>query len=297
MNKTNTTLKCSSTHGKSINKAKELPQRIHEKHKGKIQLAENAVYTNANTPIEVICSVCNHHWKPTPSQLTNKKRGCPACDIERKRNYTGVRQIRGTSEEKEKAILLRSEGLSYENIAIEMGRSSATIAKWTDETFRQKCNDYALNYVRENRTHVQETQRRYYKSEHGKTISTKNGNRRRSLKWHTLDYIHLPENADADKQGFVEVDNFELIETAADREFFSFEGADEDIAKRKIQQEKLSKISGEKYSLEHLVPLSKGGVHCPENFANRSLELNIKKHNKRIKEDEELFCKRLFNIK
>ena len=76
----------------------------------------------------------------------------------------------------------------------------------------------------------------------------------------------------------------------------SFEGTEENVAIRKKQQIGLEKISGEKYSLEHLVTLSQGGLHCPENFANRSLQLNIQKNNKRLQQDEALFCKRLFDI-
>lgn len=79
------------------------------------------------------------------------------------------------------------------------------------------------------------------------------------------------------------------------QEMMSFAGAEEDVAKRKKQQIGLTKISGETYSLEHLVPLSQGGLHCPENFANRALTLNIQKGAKRLPKDDALFVKRLFN--
>lgn len=80
-------------------------------------------------------------------------------------------------------------------------------------------------------------------------------------------------------------------------EMFSFEGTEDAVKTRKKQQQVLEKISGEKYSLEHLIPLSRGGLHHPMNFANRALQLNIEKNNKRLAADDELFCKRLFDIK
>ena len=78
---------------------------------------------------------------------------------------------------------------------------------------------------------------------------------------------------------------------------FSFEGADEAVAFRKTQQDKFKKFSGIDWSLDHLVPLSRGGIHHPLNFANIPLADNSAKGNKRLQKDDALFCKRLFDIK
>ena len=75
--------------------------------------------------------------------------------------------------------------------------------------------------------------------------------------------LDIPDHPDAKPEGWVEYDLTDLITTAADREEMSFVGADEDVKKRAKQQQLLEKISGEKYSLEHLIPLSRGGTHQP----------------------------------
>ena len=121
--------------------------------------------------------------------------------------------------------------------------------------------------------------------------------KRRALEYHCFGNAYIPDHPDANPEGWVEYDLSDLITTAADREEMSFVGADEDVKKRAEQQQKLERISGEKYSLEHLIPLSRGGTHQPENFANRALTLNLQKNNKRLQADDELFAKRLFNIK
>ena len=76
----------------------------------------------------------------------------------------------------------------------------------------------------------------------------------------------------------------------------AFTGADEAVAFRKKQQEKFKKFSGIDWSLDHLVALSRGGIHHPLNFANIPLADNKAKGNKRLQKDDELFCKRLFGI-
>jgi len=79
-------------------------------------------------------------------------------------------------------------------------------------------------------------------------------------------------------------------------EMMSFEGAEAAWTQKQKQCKRLEKISGIKWSVDHLVPLSRGGIHAPENFKLVPLADNLAKHNKVISEDYALFAKRLFSI-
>ena len=122
----------------------------------------------------------------------------------------------------------------------------------------------------------------------GSMVVTASNHQRRGLEYHAIDEVLI----DGVWHSY---DCYQYIETAEDKEFWSFAGADEDVAKRKQQQIKLAAIAGEPYSLEHLVPLSRGGIHHPFNFANRALALNLQKNKSILSKDVELFCARLFN--
>lgn len=303
MNKTNTTLKCSTTHGLAIRAAAEFPEKLFKVHGDKIQLRDSAVYDGCMKPIDVACNVCQHEWSPIPSSLLQEK-GCPEC-AKQKNNIgrTGLevvgkqRQRRSTPEERHQAKLLYEELGNYTKVAEILGRGLSTILQWLSKDYKEKHNARSKAQTERDRAngYRKERAKTYLQTDNGKIRSQKGTHKRRALEYHCADIVFLPEHQDANHQGFVSYDIWDLVEPK-DFPRFTFNGADDDVASRKIQQEKLSKISGEKYSLEHLIPLSRGGIHCPENFANRTLVLNIKKHNKRIKEDDELFCQRLFNI-
>ena len=80
-------------------------------------------------------------------------------------------------------------------------------------------------------------------------------------------------------------------------ELLSFEGADAAFGSRRQQCKKLEKFSGEPYEVDHIIPLSKGGLHHPMNFQNLPAVINRSKNDSIRDEDVTLFCKHLFDIK
>ena len=295
--KTTDIIPCSSTHRNTMRVAKELPARLKEISANTIRIVEGAVYHGSQKKINVVCMKCGHKWASMPSNLINHGTGCPECKRQKSIKSAGTRRAkRADTSTKQKAAELRALGWTYSAIATEVGFVAKTVMMWLDEEHRQKNIKAAREYNNKTRgsEHRRQGKAEYYQTPQGKATSRKGKHKRRSLQYHAVDAIYVGIHPDADHQGFVEVDMWSYI-TPKDYDFWSFEGADEDVAKRAKQQVGLEKISGEKYSLEHLVPLSKGGLHHPLNFANRALALNTQKNNQMLKEDVRLFATRLFN--
>lgn len=246
-----------------------------------------------------ICSI-HGEYSATANLVMTPRQGCmcKGCKTDKNIATAGVRRAnKGTSEEKQLVKKLRDAGLSYRAIAKQVGKSCSTICYWLNP--ESKANCLATNYkwfsANNNELHKAKKLRYYSEFEHAKQSRKKGSHKRRSLQYHAVDVVYLPDHPDADYQGFVEFNCFDLITTSEDRDFWSFAGADDDTAKRAKQQMGLEKISGEKYSLEHLVPLSRGGIHHPANFANRALKLNMQKNNSLWDKDTNLFLSRIFN--
>ena len=249
--------------------------------------------------------ICDKHgeYEARASSLIEADRGChcKGCKSEQFSALAGTRRNpRATKNEKAKAVELKSEGKSYTEIARILGRSHATIYRWFKPEYAKKSEECAHKWQDKNREKSRANVRRYLSEfEHGKANARKARHKRRALEYHCNDVVFLPDHPDADHQGFVYYDMWSDY-VKGDSEamnLFSFEGADEAVAFRKKQQEKFEKFSGIKWSLDHLVPLSRGGIHHPLNFVNLPLVDNTSKNNKRIQKDDELFCKRLFDIK
>lgn len=222
---------------------------------------------------------------------------CKGCNSDRKEANAGtLRSPRATQEEKQLAKELHDSGMSYNAIGRQLGRSDSTIKKWLIPEYKVRAIVLSSKWRNDNPERHKRNKKRYYSEfEHGKQSAKKGYHKRRSLEYHATDVVYLPDHPDADYQGFVEFNCYDLITTSEDRTFWSFAGADDDTAKRAKQHIGLEKISGEKYSLEHLVPLSRGGIHHPANFANRALKLNVQKNNNLWDKDSELFLSRIFN--
>ena len=296
MIKTIDVIPCSSTNPKAIKAAKEFPAKLKDISGDTIRIVKGSVYSTWNTKVNVVCMTCSHQWKSTPNRLKNS-RGCPECAKKRCINSAGTRRSkRADRETKQKAAELRASGLSYKKIGKELGFAQATIQRWLDkgQYERQLIKKREHNKKSKASGHQAKLNAAYYQTPHGKASAKKGEHKRRSLKLHAVDSIYIGNHPEADAQGFVEVDMWSYI-TPEDFDFWSFDGANDDVAKRAKQQQGLEKISGEKYSLEHLVPLSKGGLHHPLNFANRALTLNLQKNDKMLPDDVRLFAKRLFS--
>ena len=181
--------------------------------------------------------------------------------------------------------------MTWRAIAKVLGRSTHTVRRWIDPEQREKARQHSAEHNARNKASgkKQDLNKAYYQTPHGKANSLKANHKRRGLEFHCDEVIFIDGvSYENDLWSYVKGDQ-------EGQAMMSFVGADEDVSFRKGQQQKLERISGERYSLEHLIPLSKGGIHAPENFANRALELNLQKNNSRLEADDKLFCNRLFN--
>jgi transposase len=285
-------MKIGTTEPRAVRAGKAFPARLQEKHEGRIVLRETAEYHGNKFGIDVRCTVCGHEWSPRPDKLVCGGHGCPECHRLKKIARAGIMRCpRASAAEKEFANRLRVAGMSYQAIADMLGRSGGAIQCWTNPEALKKNRQRSLERNARNAGNGYHANRvaRYRQTEHGKAQSVKSKQKRRALQYHARDRI-LVDGC------WHDVDMWEYITTAADRDRWSFDGADDDVTKRKTQQALLGKISGELYTLDHLVPLNQGGLHHPFNFQNLSHSLNSAKNDSIVSKDVELFCKRLFDI-
>ena len=273
----------------------------------------NLLYPHITVPLDqewvdnksYIIHVCEKHgeYKASPNNVLKLHTGCrcDGCKSEKQSASAGtLRTPRATQAEKIKAAELRTEGKSYSEIGRILGRSNGTIIRWLDPEYAERSRQFSAKWRSENREQHNANGRRYRSEfQHGKATRMKAQQKRRAIEYHCADTVFLPNHPDADHQGFVYYDMWSDY-VKGDSEamsLFSFTGADEAVAFRKMQLEKFKKFSGIDWSLDHLVPLSRGGIHHPMNFVNLPLADNKAKNNKLIQKDVELFCKRLFDIK
>jgi hypothetical protein len=227
----------------------------------------------------------------------NRGNGCSACKRESCNQSAGTKRRKpATKEEKVLAAKLYSEHQSYAKVAEIMGRSPAGVYKWLNPDHAKAHTAYEAKRRSDPtvRSHKRQMDKNYLQFDHGKAAVTAKTHKRRWQKLDAYDLLWMPDHADADHWGFIEVDMTQYLEYVDDRWPFTFADTEREVARRKGQQIKLAEISGEAYSLEHLVPLDHGGLHHPLNFANRSLTMNVKKGKRRVLSDEALFCRRLF---
>jgi transposase-like protein len=285
-------MKCSSPNPRAQRTAAKFPQRLQDVHEGRIVLRDDAEYENNRTPIDVTCTVCGHEWSARPNDLINKHQGCPECARLKKVAAAGInRKPRVSKAFKEFARRCHFEGgMPFNKIGKLLNKNHGSVMRWCDSALQERARQQNHERNAKNKASGYQAQliADYQKTPHGRSAGLKAVHKRRSVEYHALDTI-LIDGA------WHHVNMMDYITTAEDRAFWSFPGADDDVAKRKKQQIKLGEISGEPYSLEHLVPLSKGGIHHPFNFANRALALNKQKRNSILSKDVELFCARLFN--
>ena len=286
--------------------------------------------TSEDYKIPVVCMKCGGAFEQTPHYfVSGVGRGCKVCAKEKLNvGRTGLKVVgklrRRPPEpgEIEKARKLYADTNNYYEVGRQLGRTPSTIKQWLDPEYNERHRQRGRKKAEREKAsgYLKEKRIAYNKTENGRARHTKGKNKRRALETLSLDYVYLcdvdldelqppyVEPEEIESKWFVDYniwDDFDYGDgnikpgVKNDKEaqrMLSFPGADEDAEKRGAQQRKLEKISGEKYSLEHLIPISRGGLHCPENFANRALELNLQKNNSRWEADDALFCKRLFGI-
>lgn len=130
------------------------------------------------------------------------------------------------------------------------------------------------------------TKKKYRSSDKGLEQGRKQGSKRRAWKYGAVFEV---DGQSVDMIDYIRGDKFGqslFLDTAADDAFKA-------LTKKAAEMEA---ATGIQYQVDHLIPLSRGGCHCPENFEIKTAVENQKKNNQLVREDEELFCKRIFNI-
>ena len=225
--------------------------------------------------------------------LISKKAGNGCMDCSQLSKAKAIRHSsvkKSTKEEHQKAVELYKIYASYCKVADILGRSESAVRRWCDK--RQQDLHRQNSKSNPNSNHKDY----YYTHPNGKTTAYKSNHKRRALKRGAIFDVFLPEHSEANQQGFVRVDMWDFI-TPDDYDIWSFDGASKAVKELRKEMKELEQQTGIKYSLEHLVPLSHGGLHSPENLDIRPWKDNLSKGSSRVKEDDALFCKRIFNIK
>ena len=286
-------MKVEATNPKAIRAGQEFPQRLKEIHGDCIVLRDTAVYREAHKPIDVQCTVCGWKWSPEANDL-KKGHGCPNCYYQSHRDSVGKRRCRRvTACEKEFAKRCEEAGMPRTHIAKMLHRSPQTIAYWLSPEHREKQKKKSLEHHAQNKASGRkaETARIWANTDHGRKSIAKNVEARRALDYQCnglecIDGVWYEDDlwsyVKDDKEG---------------QELMSFPDAHKAYAFRKKQCEAFERWSGEPYERDHIIPLSRGGVHHPLNFQNLPKVINRDKSNTIRECDIALFCKRIFNIK
>lgn len=285
---------CSSPNPKAIRAAAEFPQRLHEKHEGRIVPADDAVYSGALKPINVVCTVCGHTWSARPNDLLSHGQGCPECARQRMIASAGKKRCpRATSEEKAYAkFLYEQKGWNYTQIANFLGRANhGTIAIWLDPGQREKKRQCNAKWREENREQHRANGRRYNTEfQHGRESRRAANARRRALEAGAISDVFVNGKWEECNMWSVIKNDLEAQAHYADPR------ADKAWKDLSTRAEKLSKIAGVPYEIDHLIPLSRGGLHVPENFALRPASENRSKGDKLVDYDSALYAKRIFGM-
>jgi predicted nucleic acid-binding Zn-ribbon protein len=284
-------LRCKNPHPDAQKAAAKFPQRLEEIHEGRIVVRKGAEYVNAQTPIKVRCTVCGHRWSTRPLVLINHGGGCPECTRLKNKAAQGIKRIKhSTIEERQQAAELREEGMTYKAIGLELGRDQATIRYWLDPKAREDSKKRsAQKKERDVATGAFQARRKAYKeTDHGKANMRMRTQRRRALEHHAIDTVFVDGK-------WHTVDLWPLIKTTEDREFWSFTDTEQSLQQLGEQVMKLQSDTDQLYHIDHLIPLSKGGIHAACNLQILTKEENETKSNSIRSCDVELFCARLFN--
>ena len=135
-----------------------------------------------------------------------------------------------------------------------------------------------------------ELSKNYYQTDHGRESRAKHQDARRALYYQCNGFECIDDVwYEDDLWSYVEKDK-------EGRELMSFPGADKAYAFRNKQCQAFERWSGEPYARDHVIPLSRGGIHHPLNFQNLPAAINNRKHNNTRECDIALFCKRIFDL-
>lgn len=175
-----------------------------------------------------------------------------------------------------------------QQIANFLGVHRTTVDKWINPEYAQRQRDFNKEWQKRNKGKRSQSSSKYAKTEKGSSGKRTRCAKRRALKLGAIHDVFI------DGQ-WVEVNMYDQMKVTP--ELFMDPRADKAWKELTERAQKLEKITGTKWHVDHLVPLTRGGMHVPENFALRTAKENLAKGNKLIPYDSSLYAKRIFNIK
>lgn len=194
-----------------------------------------------------------------------------------------------TPEEKYYAAKLVNLGVYKHHIADELGRASTTVYAWFDRSYQQRRNIYFKDKYKNDSEYRQQRldmMNAWRKTDKGRLTNrnTCGSNRKKTVnidshvffdgQWHEVCPVET-------KRVFKDI-----LVTAEDKRAYKELSA---------QCDELFRQTGIKHHVDHIQPLSKGGLHAPENFQILTESENLSKGNTFRLEDQALLCRRLFN--
>ena len=236
----------------------------------------------------------NHILKP---YLGNQ---CKECKHEACRNSTGkVRRSKATKEEIQQAIDLYKELGNKTEVGRRMGRSRDFVRKCLDPAIKQRVAEqsYARYQSPEVKQRAKETYAIRYQTEHGKQSKRQADAKRRALGYEAIFPVFIGENQELEMTNCYEGKHLKGgkgITSFEESLYFLDQQSVEDYAKLRAVADQMEIEYGEKFAIDHLIPLSRGGLHHSSNFHIKTDEANSKKNNKRIVEDDKQFALTIF---
>lgn len=212
------------------------------------------------------CLVNSKHpdWKALPHNILNGS-GCSTCSAQRNSDSAGKRRTpRASEDEKQKAREMVASGMTRQQVADALGRSSGTIVRWCNPEITERQRLKSAQWREENRERLRAIKRRYISEfEHGKANSraSKATRRARKLDWWTND----PDDIAAMQAIYLEC-------------------------------ERLNRETKIEHHVDHIWPLSLGGPHLPWNLQIITAEENLSKGNSYSSEDQAEYIKRIADL-
>jgi hypothetical protein len=239
---------------------------------------------------------CEKHggYSAAANHILNPKYGnnCRECMYELTSSLVGkVRRPRATPEEIQQVIDLYNKLGNQREVARRMGRSQTFVQRCINPKFRQQQNEknLARSQSPEDKQRQKGNRLIFRQTEHGKQSERQASNKRRALEWEASFSVLIDDV-------WYEVEMYDYLETWEEKTMFVEQQSVEDYALLMVKAKEMELEHGEKFEIDHLIPLSRGGLHHSSNFQIKTKKANNSKLNKRLLEDDTLFCKRIFGI-
>lgn len=254
-----------------------------------ITLVEGQEWSRVDRKLEFLCEkhgLYSTQLKSVIAPLVGCQ--CRGCQSDLKKASAGIARIRRSSQqEKDLAVKLHSEGMSYSAIGRELCRDRVTITRWLYPEVAEKRNIRTAEWRVDNLERVKSTKSRYFKEfEHGKAAVRAGNAIRRQRKRNTPELVFIDNNwFEVDREETWRVFNEALLPHIERKE----------IQELYLEADYLIQQTGVEHHIDHIQPLSVGGEHRMVNLQILPEFENKSKSNTFRPQDKTLLCSRYFD--